>query len=119
MVEHTHFDKEGSPFYVEVSASPVKNDMGQIIQTIHIARDITERKRMEEEIRKYTKYLEELVEERTRDIREFTFRENKVVPGESYRVQRKRLSHLRCLNNPWCARALLFERKSPKAYPRV
>lgn len=31
VIEHTHFDKEGSSFYVEVSASPVKNDMGQIV----------------------------------------------------------------------------------------
>jgi len=51
-VTHTHFDKEGNKFYAEVSAYPVKNEKGEVIQFIHVARDITERIKSEEEIKK-------------------------------------------------------------------
>ena len=47
-VTHTHFDKEGNELFVEVSAYPVKDEKGEIIQFVHLCRDITERKRAEE-----------------------------------------------------------------------
>lgn len=49
-VEHTHFDKDNKEIYVEVSAHPVRNQEGNIIQVVHLARDITERKKIEQEI---------------------------------------------------------------------
>lgn len=52
VVEHIHYKGDGSRFYVEVSASPIKDRKGKVIQVVHIARDITERKRAEEELRK-------------------------------------------------------------------
>ncbi len=33
--------------YLEVSTSPVSNEKGEVVATVHVARDITERKRME------------------------------------------------------------------------
>lgn len=47
-VEHTHFDSKGNPIYVEVSASPITDQEGNIVQAVHLARDITERKKAEE-----------------------------------------------------------------------
>jgi signal transduction histidine kinase len=40
-VMHTHFDKEGNEFYVEVSAYPLRDKEGKIINFIHISRDVT------------------------------------------------------------------------------
>jgi len=51
-LEHTHYDRDGNPFWVEVSASPVKDDAGNIVHLVHVAKDITERKRIEEALRK-------------------------------------------------------------------
>jgi len=47
-VTHTHFDKEGNKLFVEESAYPVKDEKGEIIQFVHLCRDVTERKRAEE-----------------------------------------------------------------------
>ncbi|MEE8400531.1 MAG: PAS domain S-box protein, partial [Candidatus Hydrothermarchaeaceae archaeon] len=48
--EHVHYVKDGSQLFVEVSASPIKDAKGKIIQVVHVARDITERKRAEKEL---------------------------------------------------------------------
>ncbi len=49
--EHVHYDHNGAKKHYEVLTSPIKNEEGKIIQAIHITRDITERKRAEEQIR--------------------------------------------------------------------
>ena len=48
--EHIHYDSTGSKLYVEVSTTPIISKGGEIHQIIHLSRDITDRKRMEEEI---------------------------------------------------------------------
>ncbi|MCL0064049.1 PAS domain S-box protein [Dehalococcoidia bacterium] len=48
---HIHYDKDGRKIYVEVSTSPIRNEKGEIAQVIHIARNITKRKRAEEALR--------------------------------------------------------------------
>ena len=57
-LEHTHYGRDGNPFYIEVSASPVKDAEGRILHVVHIARDITERKRAERKIEERRMYLE-------------------------------------------------------------
>ncbi|MCW3990784.1 MAG: PAS domain S-box protein, partial [Candidatus Bathyarchaeota archaeon] len=47
-VDHTHYDGEGGQFWTEVSVYPVLGEGGEISQVIHITRDISERKRIEE-----------------------------------------------------------------------
>lgn len=49
-VDHTHFDKENKKIYVEVSAHPVRNSEGKTVLITHIAKDITERKLMNEKL---------------------------------------------------------------------
>ena len=46
--EHIHYTGNGEKFYVEVSASPVKDRHGSVVQVVHVQRDITDRKRSEE-----------------------------------------------------------------------
>ncbi|MEW6086876.1 MAG: PAS domain S-box protein [bacterium] len=47
-VEHIHYDKGGNKIYFEVSTSPIKNEKGEIVQVVHVARNITERKKVKE-----------------------------------------------------------------------
>lgn len=51
IAEHVHYIKGGKKQYFEVSASPIKDEKGKIIQVVHVAKDITERKLAEEALR--------------------------------------------------------------------
>jgi PAS domain S-box-containing protein len=51
--------------YLELSASPMLDSDGHVIACIEIVRDITERRKNEEELNTYRERLEELVEEKT------------------------------------------------------
>lgn len=46
--EHVHCTKDGGKRYVEVMASPIKDEKGNLVSIIHISRDITDRKKSEE-----------------------------------------------------------------------
>ena len=46
--DHVHFGTKG-PKYVEVSTSPITDENGTVVQVVHVARDITDRKRAEQE----------------------------------------------------------------------
>ena len=50
IAEHVHYTKDSEKMYVEVSTSPVKDENGKVIQVVHVTRDITERKKMEEQL---------------------------------------------------------------------
>jgi two-component system sporulation sensor kinase A len=60
--------KDGRRVTVEISTFPVKR--GGRVEVIGIARDITERKQMEEKLRQYSEHLEELVKKRTEELLE-------------------------------------------------
>ena len=60
--------KDGSTRFATLTARPI--ELGGESCVLTIAHDITERKRMEDEIRRYSEHLEELVKERTRALRE-------------------------------------------------
>jgi PAS domain S-box-containing protein len=49
-VEHVHWDPEGHRICVETSAHPVKDEKGEVCQVIHVKRDITNRKKAEDQI---------------------------------------------------------------------
>lgn len=62
--------KDGTKKPIDDSGAPIKDDKGNLIGTVLVFRDITERKRAEEELRKYREHLEELVEVRTSELKE-------------------------------------------------
>jgi PAS domain S-box-containing protein len=68
-VEVNLVKKDGSIVCLELHSSPIIKD-GKLAGLQGIAREITERKRMMEELSRHSEHLEELVEERTRMSRE-------------------------------------------------
>ena len=60
--------KDGTTFVASVSATAIKDEKGKVQYYDGIIEDITERKRVEEELRKYREHLEELVRERTAEL---------------------------------------------------
>src|SRR5207302_339698 len=60
--------KDGMEIDVSLTISPVYNDKGQIIGVSKIARDITEAKRAEQQLRELNETLEERVAKRTREL---------------------------------------------------
>ena len=62
--------RDGTTIYIRESARAVKDAQGKTLYYDGAIEDITERKRAEEQIVHYTAHLEEIVETRTRDLRQ-------------------------------------------------
>ena len=60
--------KDGSIVYVRESAHVVQDEKNQPLFYEGTVEDITDRKNAEQELKRYSEHLEELVEERTRDL---------------------------------------------------
>jgi PAS domain S-box-containing protein len=70
MGETRHLKKDGIPFPAYMSVTLLKDEKAKPIGIISVCRDITERKRAEKELKKYTKELERA----NRDLEDFTSR---------------------------------------------
>jgi PAS domain S-box-containing protein len=62
--------KDGTVFPVEGTFSVIEGPEGTIGGHVGIIRDITERKKADRELREYREHLEEMVHERTRELKE-------------------------------------------------
>src|SRR2546423_7481377 len=67
-IETVRIRKDGQPIDVSLTISPVYAARGEIIGISSIARDITERKRTEEQIRRMNLELEQRVQDRTAEL---------------------------------------------------
>lgn len=61
--------KDGSTVWTEVTANFLRDESGKPVGILGVGRDIDDRKRAEEELEHYREHLEELVEERTAEVR--------------------------------------------------
>jgi PAS domain S-box-containing protein len=56
--EATHYHKDGSPIQAEVSTSLLKGNSGNVIGTVSVVRDITERKKLENTLKQFGQDLQ-------------------------------------------------------------
>jgi len=68
--EEQLYRKDGSKIWVSVNARPTFDETGNLIGIEGIILDITEQKKSEEKIKNYSKRLEEMVEERTKALKD-------------------------------------------------
>lgn len=68
-LEYTFLTKDGREFPAELSVSLIRDTIGNPMLFVGITKDITQRKVTEEELNKYREHLEELVIERTSEIK--------------------------------------------------
>jgi two-component system cell cycle sensor histidine kinase/response regulator CckA len=69
-VEEPMVDKEGKKTWIETIKTPIYDNKGEVIGTTGVARDITERKLMEEKLQRAHNELEMRVQERTAELEE-------------------------------------------------
>ncbi|MBS7564842.1 PAS domain S-box protein [Mucilaginibacter sp. Bleaf8] len=69
-VEIRNYKKDGTPFWNQLSVSPVTDEQGRVTHFIGIQNDITRRKEAEGALQDEKEHLEDRVEERTRDLQE-------------------------------------------------
>jgi PAS domain S-box-containing protein len=66
--QHEAIGKDGSILIIETSAALLRDDSGKPTGFRLLTRDITERKKAEDDLKKYREHLEDLVEERTSEL---------------------------------------------------
>mgnify|MGYP003575794748 CR=1 FL=1 len=75
VVEIRNYKKDGTLFHNELHVSAVKNELGEVTNFIGIQHDITDRKKVEDDLVRANKNMEAKIKERTRTLemeREFT-----------------------------------------------
>lgn len=81
---------DGTTFWGAVSAWAARGDDGDIAYVDGVVEDLTERKRAEEEVVRYRDRLEELVEERTEELRQANEKLRREVAGRKRVEEEKR-----------------------------
>ena len=61
----SHIDINGETKILEITTTPMKDNQGNVIAALELAMDITEVKKMQSQLSKYSQQLEEIVKKRT------------------------------------------------------
>ncbi|MBF0458821.1 MAG: diguanylate cyclase [Nitrospirae bacterium] len=56
MSEHLHYDKDGKEVYVSCSASPIRDEAGNIVQCVYVLKNISQRKYYEKQLQQLAHY---------------------------------------------------------------
>lgn len=106
--EFVHRRKDGSTFWNEFTISPVRDDHGQLSHFVGVARDITERKRVENALKMSREQLRALAQ-RLQAIRE---EERTSIAREIHDVMAQELTRLK-LDLAWLGRRLSHPMDAP------
>jgi len=68
--EYESIDIKGKPYWVEIIATPIRDEAGNVVSAIEIAVDITEKKNLQRELAEYSENLEKTVDERTEQLKQ-------------------------------------------------
>lgn len=66
--EYYFVDKQGKDSWVEIIATPIKDFKGNVIAALELTVDITEKKTLQSKLTGYSQKLEQIVEERTKQL---------------------------------------------------
>jgi len=66
--EYKLIDKDGTVHYIESNGSVIHNKQGEAVNVVVVSRDVTERKIIEEELKKLNEELEDRVIQRTKEL---------------------------------------------------
>jgi len=78
-----------------VTTSPLHDENGRVSGSVHVARDISDRKRVEEELDRYRRQLEDLVAARTAELEQTNFRLHAEIAERRLAEERHRESETR------------------------
>ncbi|MFX1466592.1 MAG: PAS domain S-box protein [Promethearchaeota archaeon] len=81
VTEQSHMNTNGTNSNVLVTSSPVRNAEGNIFAVVEVAKDITELKNLETQLKDYTENLENLVEERTKALSDSEEKQKAILAG--------------------------------------
>lgn len=68
-VQRERVDEEGKKAFYDITASPVRNERGEVTAVVQIVKDITPMKELEDQLWRYSETMAQLVEEKTAEVR--------------------------------------------------
>jgi signal transduction histidine kinase/CheY-like chemotaxis protein len=91
-------ESESGTVFIEIHSSPLRNARGEIVAGIEAVRDITARKTIEDELKKHEEQLEDLVEERTSELKSSNSRlQQEIAERERMEAELSRVQKLESL----------------------
>ncbi len=88
--------KNGDMFWEAVIISPIINSEGEMTNYLAVREDITERKKLEQELKEYREHLEDIVKKRTTELRQSEERFRALAENSEDTIMRfnRKLQHL-------------------------